>query len=189
MVKDFILASSSPQRRMLLAQIGYEPKAICSADIDEKEKFCERPSAYVKRIAKAKAQKVAETNKGENILSCDTIVVIGRRLLHKATTDEEQYQVMKLLSGKAHKVLSAVCVISKEGKIAERLVSTRILMKRLSEEEIKAYVASHEWQGCSGYKIEGCMEGYVRRIIGSYSGIVGLPLYETKNLLNGIGVK
>ena len=85
--------------------------------------------------------------------------------------------------------MSAVCVISKEGKIAERLVSTRILMKRLSEEEIKAYVASHEWQGCSGYKIEGCMEGYVRRIIGSYSGIVGLPLYETKNLLNGIGVK
>ena len=189
MVKDFILASSSPQRRMLLAQIGYEPKAICPADIDEKEKFCERPSAYVKRIAKAKAQKVAETNKGENILSCDTIVVIGRRLLHKATTDEEQYQVMKLLSGKAHKVLSAVCVVDKQGKAAVRLSTTRVLVKKLSETEIKEYVEYGDWKGCSGFKSEGPMEGFIKKMIGSYSGVVGLPLYETKCLLNGVGIR
>ncbi len=189
MVKNFILASSSPQRKLLLEQIGYTPKEICAADIDETEKKDEKPSAYVKRMAREKALKVSSLHEGEIVLACDTIVVCGRRLLHKAKNDEEQTQVMKALSGHAHHVLSAVCVIDAKGKISERLVDTRILMKQLTEEEIKNYVASKEWVGCSGYKIEGRMEAYVRKIIGSYSGIVGLPLYETKNLLNGAGIK
>ena len=189
MVKDFILASSSPQRKALLEQIGYVPKAMCPADIDESEKKHEKPSAYVKRMAREKALRVSSLHKGEVILACDTIVVCGRKLLHKAQNDDEQTMVMKNLSGHAHHVLSAVCVIDREGKIAERLVDTRILMKSLTDDEIKNYVASKEWVGCSGYKIEGRMEAYVRKIIGSYSGIVGLPLYETKNLLNGAGIK
>lgn len=187
--KDFILASASPQRIKLLEQIGYIPKAICPADIDESELQYERPSSYVKRMAREKALKVYAEHRGENVLACDTIVVVGRRMLHKAKNDEEQTAVMKLLSGHAHKVLSAVCMVSKNGKISERLVSTRILMKNLSSKEIKDYVASQEWVGCSGYKIEGRMEAYVRRIIGSYSGIIGLPLYETKNILEGTGIK
>lgn len=189
MIKDFILASSSPQRRTLLNQIGFEPREICPADIDESAYKEEKPSAYVKRMAREKAQKVWQTYPQSIVLACDTIVVVGQSLLHKAKNDEEQRMVMKKLSGHAHRVLSAVCVVSRDGKIAERLVSSRIIMKRLTEQEIEAYVASQEWVGCSGYKIEGRMEAYVKKIIGSYSGIVGLPLYETKNLLNGAGIK
>ena len=96
---------------------------------------------------------------------------------------------MRLISGKAHRVITAVCVISAEGKISLRVNSTRILMKNLSEAEIKDYVASHEWVGCCGYKIEGKLAAYVKKLIGSYSGVVGLPLYETKNLLSGVGIK
>lgn len=188
-VKNFILASSSPQRRKLLVQIGFEPKEIVSADIDESERKYERPAAYVKRMAREKALKVAAERPGEIVLGADTIVAVGTRLLHKAANDEEQLKVMKLLSGRAHHVLSAVCVVNQAGKAAVRLVSTRIIMKKMSDEEIAAYVAGHEWTGCSGYKIEGSMEAYVSRIIGSYSGIVGLPLCETKNLLNGVGIK
>ncbi len=188
-VKNFILASSSPQRRRLLAQIGFEPEKIEAADIDESEKKDERPSEYVKRMAREKALKVAAANPGRIVLAADTIVVVGTRLLHKAKNDEEQFRVMKMLSGRAHRVLSAVCVADEKGKTAVRLSSTRIIMKKMSDEEIKAYVAGREWIGCSGYKIEGCMEAYVSKIIGSYSGVVGLPLYEVKNLLNGVGVK
>ena len=180
--KDFILASGSPQRRRLLEQIGYQPKLIEPADIDESNHKFEKPSSYVKRMALEKAQAVAAKHPGENILACDTVVVVGRRILHKSQNDEEQQKVMELLSGKAHRVLSAVCVVSREGKTALRCVSTRILMKKLSPQEIKDYVAGRDWGGCCGYKIEGALAAYVTRIIGSYSGIVGLPLYETKNL-------
>lgn len=187
--KNFILASGSPQRRALLAQIGFVPKAIIAADIDESEHPHECPSAYVKRMAKEKALHVAAAHKGETILACDTIVTVGQRLIHKAKDNSEQTKVMELLSGRTHKVLSAVCIIRPDGSLSLRLVSTKIVMKKLSPAEIADYVASHEWVGCSGYKIEGCMEAFVRKIIGSYSGIVGLPLYETKNLLNSAGIK
>lgn len=187
--KKFILASSSPQRYALLQQIGFLPERVIAADIDESEKKHETPSAYVRRMAREKALKVASSHPGEVVLACDTVVVVGRRILHKAKNDDEQYTVMKMLSGRSHRVLSAVCVISREGQAALRLSTTRILMKKLSENEIREYVSGHEWQGCCGYKIEGCMEAYVSKIIGSYSGVVGLPLYETKNLLNGAGIK
>ncbi len=187
--KDFILASASAQRKELLTRIGLIPKEIVSADIDESALPCEKPSAYVRRMALEKALKVAESHPGEVILACDTIVAVGRRLLHKAQNEEEQTRVMNLLSGRTHKVLSAVCVLNRSGRASIRLVSTRILMKKLSPAEIASYVASREWVGCSGYKIEGRMEAFVRKMIGSYSGVIGLPLYETGNLLNGVGIK
>lgn len=187
--KAFILASGSPQRLALLSQIGLKPQKIEPADIDESEKKGEKPSAYVKRMAVEKAQKIAEKYPGTIVLGADTVVVVGAKILHKSRTDEEQLAVMKMLSGKSHKVLSAVCVIGKDGKKSVRLNTTRILMKKLSEEEIQNYVASHEWVGACGYKIEGSLAGFVTKIIGSYSGVVGLPLYETRNLLLGVGIK
>ena len=187
--KNFILASGSPQRKALLAQVGLSPKAIIPADIDETTLKFETPTAYVKRMAKEKALAVARRHAGEVILACDTVVVVGNKILHKSKNPEEQTLVMKALSGKAHKVLSAVCVISAEGKIALRCVATRLLMKKMTEAEIKDYVDSNEWVGCCGYKIEGRLAAYVKKIIGSYSGVVGLPLWEARNLLEGAGVK
>ena len=188
-VRNFILASGSPQRIALLRQLGIEPKKIQSADIDETPHKYETPSAYVKRMAKEKALAVAAQNQGEIVLGGDTIVVVGRRIIQKAHTAEEQEKVMKLLSGCANRVLSAVCVVDGNGKAAVKLSTTRIVVKHLSDEEIRDYVASEEWVGCAGFKVEGMMEGYVRKMIGSYSGVVGLPLYETKCLLNGVGIK
>lgn len=186
--KDFILASGSPQRKQLLAQMGFAPKKIEPADIDESERRGENATAYVKRMALEKARKVSSLNPSENVLSCDTVVVVGATILHKANNEEEQTFVMEKLSGKAHRVISAVCLIDKSGKTAVRSVATRILMKRLSPQEIKNYVASHHWEGACGYRIED-MEAYVKKMIGSYSAVIGLPLYETANLLNGIGIR
>ncbi len=183
--KDFILASGSPHRLALLRTIGYEPKKIASANIDESEKKHEKPLAFVKRMALEKAKKAASLNPGENILSADTIVVVNSKILHKSKTPEEQRKVMEALSGKAHKVITSVCLCSKSGRISQRTVTTRILMKKMSEQEIRDYVACDEWVGVVGYSIEGRLGAYVKKIIGSYSGVVGLPLYETKNLLNG----
>ncbi len=188
-VKDFILASASPQRRRLLEQIGFAPKEVMSADIDEAELPHERPLPYVRRMARQKAQAVAALKKGENILASDTIITVGLRIIHKAKSSQEQEEVMRLLSGRNHKVITAVCLIDKNGKLTDRIVTTRISMKRLSEEEIKEYVASNEWVGVCGYKIEGMLAGYVRQMVGSFTGVVGLPLYETRNLILGAGIK
>lgn len=189
MVKNFILASQSPQRKALLKQIGFEPEKIEPADIDETPRKTEKPSCYVKRMAKEKALCVAQKNPRKIVLASDTVIVTGTRIIQKAKTDDEQCQVMKLLSGKTHKVLTGVCVINKDGKSAVRLNVNKIKMKRLSDEEIKDYVASKEWCGCAGYRIEGLMGGFVEQLIGSYSGVVGLPLYEARNLLIGAGVR
>ena len=186
---DFILASASPQRLALLQQIGYVPQKIAPADIDETTLKTETPLAYVKRMALQKALKTASLFPNENILAGDTVVCVGRRILHKAQSDQEQTAVMQLLSGRSCRVISAVCLISRSGKISQRCVTSRVITKKLSPQEIKDYVAGREWIGCSGYKIEGTFGGYVKKIIGSYSGIVGLPLFETQNLLEGIGVK
>lgn len=187
--KDFILASASPHRLALLEQIEMPPKMVLPADIDETTKKDEAPTAYVKRMAVEKARKIASIHKGENILACDTIVVVGTRVLHKSTTDAEQEKVMRLISGRSSHAISAVCLISKDGKESLRCVDTRVITKSLSEEEIKRYVKSHEWMGCCGYKIDGTFAGMVRKIIGSYTGVVGLPLCETLCLLNGVGIK
>lgn len=188
MVKNFILASQSPQRKMLLSQIDFEPYKIEPADIDETPKKGEKPSQYVKRIAKEKALFVAEKHKNEVVLASDTVIVCGTTIIQKSKTDEDQIKVMKMLSGKTHKVLTGVCVVNKEGKAVVKLNTTKIKMKKLTEKEIKDYVDSKEWVGCAGYKIEGKLAGFVKQIIGSYSGVVGLPLFETRNLLIGAGV-
>lgn len=187
--KDFILASGSPQRLRLLEQIDYKPKKIHPADINEDCLLHEKPLPYVKRMALEKAKAVAQIYPNENILASDTIVTVGLRILHKSKNAEEQTQVMRLLSGRNHKVISAVCLIDKNGKISQRTVTTRICMKKLSEEEIISYVNSNEWVGVCGYKIEGLLAGFVKNMIGSFSGVVGLPLYETKNLLTGAHIR
>ncbi len=189
MKKDFILASQSPQRMLLLQQIGFNPLKTEPANIDETPKKGEKASEYVKRMALEKAIHVADKNKGQVVLACDTVVVVNSKIIQKAHNDEEQEKVMRLLSGKNHRVLSAVCVIDKEGKKSLKLNTTKIQMKHLSENEIKEYVESKEWVGCAGYKIEGILAGLVKKIDGSYSGVVGLPLYETRNLLISAGVK
>lgn len=187
--KDFILASASPQRKRLLEQIGYIPKEIVAADIDESENLHEKPLSYVKRMARQKAEAVARLRPNENILASDTIITVGLRIIHKSQTPEDQEKVMRLLSGRNHKVISAICLIDRSGNIRERTVMTRISMKRLSEEEIKAYVQSKEWVGVCGYKIEGTLAGFVRQMTGSFSGVVGLPLFETRNLLIGAKIR
>ncbi len=186
---DFILASGSPQRRALLEKVGFLPKKIDPADIDESVHQYEKPVAYVKRMAREKALKAAEKNPGENILAGDTVVCVGQRILHKSHNDEEQREVMQLLSGRACRVISAVCVVRRDGKVGQKCVTSRVVTKKLSQQEIDDYVNGHEWVGCCGYKIEGSFEAFVRQIVGSYSGIVGLPLFETVNLLKGMGIK
>ena len=187
--KDFILASASPQRLALLRQVGYEPKKVVPADIDESTYRNERPNAYVKRMALEKAKRTSELMPNENVLAGDTVVCVGRRILHKAKNAQEQAETMALLSGRSSKVISAVCLIGRDGRIVQRCVESRVITKKLSFAEIDEYVAGGEWQGCSGYKIEGVFAGFVRKIIGSYSGIVGLPLFETLNMLKGMGIK
>lgn len=186
--KNFILASGSPQRRRLLEQIGYVPKSIHPADIDEHVLKGETPLRYIRRIARAKAEAVAAVYPGENILSADTVIVAGQKIIQKSPDDEAQTNVMRLLSGRTHKVITSVCLIAENGKISQRTVTTKITMKNLTENEISSYIASGEWHGVAGYKIEGMLAGFVKKIIGSYSGVIGLPLYETKNMLNGIGI-
>lgn len=186
--RDFILASGSPQRLNLLNQIGYTPKLIYPANIDETVLNNEKPLPYIRRIARLKAQTVAIEKPNENILSADTIIVVGQKIIQKSKTKEEQTKVMELLSGRTHRVITSVCLISKSGHLSQKTITTKISMKHLTNQEIKDYIASNEWVGVAGYKIEGLLAGFVKKIIGSYSGVVGLPLYETKNLLNGAGI-
>ncbi len=189
MTKDFILASGSVHRKGLLAQIGYLPKLIEPADIDESERKGEKPAAYVKRMALEKGLAAAAKHPGEVVLACDTVVTIGTRIFHKARNEAEQTEIMKALSGKTNRVLSAVCVVDRNGKAVVKLNQTKVMMKHLSPDEIRDYVASQEWVGCSGYKIDGVLGAFVYKMVGSYSGVVGLPLYETRNLLISAGVK
>jgi len=186
--KNFILASGSVHRLALLKTIGYEPKKVVSANIDESEQLHESPLVFVKRMAREKALKAAEDFPQENILSADTVVVVRGKILHKSQNAQEQTKVMEDLSGKTHKVITSVCLRAKDGRLLQRTVMTRVIMKKMSEREIKEYVDSNEWVGVVGYSIEGRLGAYVKKIIGSYSGVVGLPLFETKNLLTGAGV-
>ncbi len=188
MYKSFILASQSPQRKKLLEQINFVPEKIEPANINETPEQSEKPSQYVKRMALEKAKYVAENHKNKVILASDTILVCGTKIIQKSKTHEEQKKVMDLLSGRSHKVITAVCVINEQGKSSMRLNTTKIKMKKLSQKEISDYVESEEWLGCAGYKIEGVLGGFVQQMIGSYSGVIGLPLYETRCLLMGAGV-
>ncbi|QZD89092.1 Maf family nucleotide pyrophosphatase [Qipengyuania aurantiaca] len=181
-----ILASASPRRRELIARLGLTPDAIAPADIDETPHKGELPRDYAKRMAREKADAAASVE--GFVLAGDTVVAAGRRILPKAEDEATARQCLELLSGRRHRVLSAIALRAPDGTMRERLSETVVLFKRLSAEEIDAYIASGEWDGkAGGYAIQGLAEGLVTRIQGSHSGVVGLPLYETRALLKAAG--
>ena len=184
-VTPLVLASSSPRRRELLAQIGIVPSAIDPADIDETPLDGELPQVYAARLAEAKARVVAARHPGLPTLGADTVVACGRRILPKAETEADARACLTLLSGRRHRVLGGVCVIGAGGAVQKRLVTTIVTFKRLARDEIEAYIGAGEWQGkAGGYAIQGRAAAFVKFISGSYSNIVGLPLFETVALLD-----
>ena len=181
-----ILASASPRRLELLARIGVVPDAVVPADIDETPRKGELPAPYAERMAAEKAAAVA--GGGALVLAADTVVAAGRRILPKTDDEEEARSILRLLSGRRHRVLSAVTLIDAEGGLRHRLSTSIVAFKRLTEEEIAAYLASGEWRGKAGaYAIQGRAEALVRFLSGSHSGVMGLPLYETRTLLLSAG--
>ena len=181
-----ILASASPRRRELIARLGVEPAAINPADIDETPLAGELPRDYATRMAREKAAGAASDD--GHVLAGDTVVCACRRILPKAEDEATARRCLELLSGRRHRVLSAIALRAPDGRLRERLSETVVIFKRLSTDEIDAYLASGEWEGkAGGYAIQGIAEGLIRRIQGSHSGVVGLPLYETRTLLKSAG--
>jgi septum formation protein len=189
-----ILASASPRRLELLQQIGIEPDALLPVDLDETPRKNELPRTHAARLAEEKT-KAAAAIAGRSpdlaesyILGADTVVSVGRRILPKCEIVAEAAQSLRLLSGRAHRVHTAVCLITPKGRVRHKLVETRLRLKRLSATEIEAYLGSGEWQGkAGGYALQGLAGGFAQKLIGSYSAVVGLPLYETMTLLSGEG--
>lgn len=187
---DLVLASASPRRLELLARIGVEPAQIDPADIDETPSRTELPRDYAVRMAAEKAAGVTSRHSGALTLAADTVVAVGRRILPKAETEDEAGQCLALLSGRRHRVHSSVTLIGADGKARHKLSTTIVTFKRLTEPEIAAYLASGEWQGkAGGYAIQGYAESWVRFLSGSHSGVIGLPLYETRALLESAGYR
>jgi septum formation protein len=183
-----ILASASPRRRDLLGQIGVAPDVVDPADIDETPRKAELPPAYAARVAAEKAALVAQRHSGALILSGDTVVAAGRRILPKTESEAEARECLTLLSGRRHRVWSAITLIDGQGRARHRLSINVVTFKRLASAEIDAYIASDEWRGkAGGYAIQGRAAGLIRAIQGSHSAIMGLPLYETRALLIAAG--
>jgi len=183
-----ILASASPRRAALLAQAGIKPSRIVAADIDEAPRKGELPRAHALRLAAAKAAAIAKEEVRALVVAADTVVALGRRILPKAGTDEAVEHCLSLLSGRRHQVLTALAVAAPGKKMRMRIVATRVAFKCLTAFEIADYVACGEGIGkAGGYAIQGRAETFVRFINGSYSNVVGMPLYETLSLLQGCG--
>jgi nucleoside triphosphate pyrophosphatase len=189
-----VLASGSPRRLGLLNQAGIEPDQLIPADIDEIPIKGELPRAYATRLARAKGEAAleairrSEELRGSFIVAADTVVAVGRRILPKAELLDEAAQCLRLLSGRNHRVYSGVCVVTPKEAFRQRLVETRVRFKRLSQEDLEAYLASGEWRGkAGGYGIHGLAGAFVVKIVGSYTNVVGLPIYETTALLAGEG--
>ena len=185
-----ILASESPRRRALLAQVGIEPDEILPAHIDESVRKGELPRAHAERLAQEKARMVAAAWKSTPalVLAADTVVACGRRILPKAMSAEEVRACLTLLSGRAHQVITAVAVLRPAATMAKRTIMTRVSFARLSNAEVEAYAASGEGIGkAGGYAIQGRAEAFVRQINGSWSNVVGLPVFHTLQLLRGCG--
>ena len=181
-----VLASASPRRLALLAQIGLAPERVLSPEIDETPRHDENPRACARRLARAKAEAAAVP--GALILAADTVVAAGRRILPKAETEAEARACLDLLSGRRHRVLTAVTLRLPDGTLRERLAESAVGFARLSQAEIAAYLASGEWHGkAGGYAIQGRAAAFIRFLSGSYSNVVGLPLFETAQLLRGAG--
>lgn len=183
-----VLASASPRRLALLQQIGVAPDEVVPAEMDESPLGDERPRQLAVRLAEEKGRSVAAKVGAAYILSADTVVAVGRRMLPKAETEAEARACLDLLSGRAHDVLTGISVQAPDGRSAQRLVESRVTFKRLSYMETERYIASGEWRGkAGGYGIQGLAGAFISHITGSYSSIVGLPLHETAALLEGLG--
>lgn len=184
-----ILASASPRRQQLLARIGITADAIIPADIDESARKNELPRVYARRMAAEKAAVIAAQHPESAVLSGDTVVAAGRRILPKAESEADARMCLDLISGRRHLVLSAVTLMLPGGRALHRLSESIVTFKRLHADEIEAYIAGGEWQGkAGGYAIQGSAEALIRSISGSYSGIMGLPLYETRSMLLSAGL-
>jgi septum formation protein len=183
-----ILASASPRRLDLLARIGVVPDGVMPADVDESVPRGELPRDHALRLARAKAEAIAGQEPDALVLAADTVVAVGRRILPKVDDEATLRACMALLSGRRHRVLTGVALAAPGQPVRTRLVETMIAMKRLSAEEIDFYAAHGEWRGkAGGYALQGYGEVYVRHIAGSYSNVVGLPLFETRLLLKAAG--
>ncbi|MBN8976323.1 MAG: Maf-like protein [Rhizobiales bacterium] len=187
-----VLASGSPRRLALLNQAGIEPDALRPADVDETPKRGELPRACANRLARAKADaalaalKLDDNLRGAFILAADTVVAVGRRILPKAELADEAAQCLRLLSGRNHRVYTAICLVTPNEAFRQRLVETRVRFKRLTEDDLRGYIASDEWRGkAGGYAIQGIAGSFAVKMVGSYTNVVGLPLYETVTLLGG----
>jgi septum formation protein len=179
-----VLASASPRRRALLAQIGVTPDLVDAADVDETPHRGELPRQLAARLALAKAQAVRARHPDSIVVAADTVVACGRRVLPKAETQLQARQCLELLSGRQHQVLTGLAVISADGVAHQRVCLTRVAFRRLHADEITQYMALDEWRGkAGGYAIQGYADCFVRTLNGSYSNVVGLPLLETAHLL------
>ncbi|GEO13516.1 Maf-like protein [Microvirga aerophila] len=189
-----VLASASPRRLALLQQAGIEPDSLLPADVDETPLKGETAKDMARRLSRLKAEIARRTArnredlKGSYILAADTVVFAGGRILPKAEVVDEAAACLRLLSGRAHRVYTSVCLVTPKDTVRERLVETRVRFKRLSRDEFERYLASGEWRGkAGGYAIQGLAGTFVIKLVGSYSNVVGLPLYETVALLDGEG--
>ena len=189
-----VLASGSPRRLGLLNQAGIEPDSLRPADIDETPRKGELPRSCATRLARAKAEvalksvRLDDELRGAFVLSADTVVAVGRRILPKAELVDEASQCLRLLSGRNHRVYTAICLVTPKESFRQRLVETRVRFKRLSDQDIEAYLASGEWRGkAGGYAVQGLAGSFVVKLVGSYTNVVGLPLYESLTLLAGEG--
>lgn len=189
-----VLASASPRRMTLLAQVGIDPDSVRPSSIDEMPKKGEMPRSLVTRLARAKAEETRDQIANDTdiadayVLAADTVVAVGRRILGKPEFIEEAVASLQLLSGRNHRVLTSVCLITPEDRVRIKVVDTRVRFRRLSKEDIEAYVASREWRGkAGGYAIQGIASCFVQKLAGSYTNVVGLPLTEVVNMLIGEG--
>lgn len=188
-MNNLILASASPRRLELLAQIGIKPSAVLPAGIDETPLKNELPEPYAKRMALQKAAFVSDLMPEKIILAADTVVFCGRRILPKAEDENTARQCLEVLSGRRHRVITAI-VIAKQDKLILRHVMSHVRFKRLSKLEIDSYIASRQWHGkAGGYAIQGIAGAFVPSITGSYSNVVGLPLCEVKAMLESVGIQ
>jgi septum formation protein len=185
-----VLASASPRRLELLRQVGIEPTVVDPAEIDETPLKAELPAAHVLRLARAKAEAVRVRHPGAFVLAADTVVACGRRILGKPADEAAARGFLLLLSGRRHRVYGGVAVLDPDGRVTTRRVVSQVALKRLSQQEIAGYIATGEWRGkAGGYAIQGRAATMVSWMQGSYSNVVGLPLYETAQLLAGMGYR
>ncbi|CCQ74347.1 nucleoside triphosphate pyrophosphatase [Magnetospira sp. QH-2] len=183
-----ILASASPRRLDLLAQVGVTPDSVHPAHVDESPLKDEQPAHLAERLAVAKATAVAEEHPQSLVLGADTVVAVGRRCLGKPDGEADARRMLKLLSGRRHKVIGGLCLVTPEGRPLARRITTSVAFKVLHPDEIETYISSGEWDGKAGaYAIQGRAGAFVRQIVGSYTNVVGLSLPETVGLLRGQG--